>query len=491
MSNRRRDFIADCGRRQEDKEAKMKAHPAVFVLTVLVLLLPGGRAEACSCLPARPPCETYWKTDAVFTGLVTDSSIITVEETSVKYQQRAIRIALDQAYRGVEGTEVEIFTSVEGGACGYNFKKGERYIVYAHRGPTDGKLSTSICSRTKLLSEAKEDLEYLHGLSSAEPGATIYGQVKHQTHEIKNGRIGDGVPLEGITVIIEGHGKRLAVVTDGEGRFRVVGLRPGSYRVKALLPENLDSSSSEADAKVADRGCAAVNITAESNGRVNGRVFDDRGRPAPDVKVGLIGAEVAYVAERGMTVRTDAEGLYQFKRVRPGRYLLGVGLDWYIGPKFPFPRTYFPGVRDPAQATVINLGEGQKLQNYDLHLPPPLAEQTIEGVVVWLDGSPAAEATVTYSVTEVRLSEDGRVSDELAVDAKAGFSFKGYEGVKYNIQASVQVNVNERIYTDPVEVLATGKLAWVKLMIPLRNTKIKGSAYLRGLDRRKFLFPPN
>lgn len=449
----------------------MKAHLTVFVLAVLVLLLLGERAEACSCLVPRPPCETYWKTDAVFTGLVTDSSIITVEGTSVKYQQRMTRIALDQVYRGVEGTGVEIFTSVEGSECGYDFKKNERYVIYAHRSPTDGKLSTSLCSRTKLLSEAKEDLEFLHGLSSAEPGATIYGQVRQQTHEIKNGRLGDGVPLEGVKVIVEGQGKRLDVVTDSEGRFRIAGLQPGNYKVKALLPENFDLSSSEVDAKVADRGCAAVNIITQSDGHVSGRVFNDGGQPASDVKVSLIRVEVAYVAERGLTVRTDEEGRYQFKRVQPGRYLLGVGLDWYVGPKFPFPRTYFPGVRDPAQATAINLGDGLKLQNYDLHLPAPLAERTIEGVVVWLDGSPAAEATVTYSVTEVRLSEDGRVSNELAVDAKGRFSFKGYEGVKYNVQASIQVGVNEHIYTDSVEALATGKLAPVKLTIPLRDTK--------------------
>jgi hypothetical protein len=66
-------------------------------------------------------------------------------------------------WKAAEGKEVVLYTANDSAACGYNFEKGKSYLVYAHsqkRGE-EKVLGTNICTRTALLSDAKEDLKEL------------------------------------------------------------------------------------------------------------------------------------------------------------------------------------------------------------------------------------------------------------------------------------------------------------------------------------------
>ena len=59
---------------------------------------------------------------------------------------------------------MELMTEPSGGQCGYPFRAGEKYVVYAYRYEGDAKLWASICSRTHPVGEADEDLRYLERL---------------------------------------------------------------------------------------------------------------------------------------------------------------------------------------------------------------------------------------------------------------------------------------------------------------------------------------
>jgi hypothetical protein len=55
---------------------------------------------------------------------------------------------------------IEVWTPF--GDCGYDFQSGETYLVYANNDEgSANSLSTDICTRTRRLSEAGEDLTYL------------------------------------------------------------------------------------------------------------------------------------------------------------------------------------------------------------------------------------------------------------------------------------------------------------------------------------------
>ncbi|MGH9753179.1 MAG: hypothetical protein ACREA2_10385 [Blastocatellia bacterium] len=231
---------------------------------VLTLASFGETAFACSCAKAPAPCQAYAQAEAVFIGTPKEVSRIESKD-KIGYGYRVFRFSVDQAFRGVNGSQVSVMTGRNDGDCGYGFKIGKQYLVYAYRiHQKQETLSTSICTRTKPVRNADEDLEVIHGLSKASPGGWVFGEV------FKFNRTQGGLwPLEGVKVTVIGQGKSVAVMTDKYGKFRVSSLPEGNYKVRVLPPEGLSDGSNESEAKVADRGCATVEFWLKVDGRVN------------------------------------------------------------------------------------------------------------------------------------------------------------------------------------------------------------------------------
>jgi hypothetical protein len=77
--------------------------------------------------------------------------------------------------------------------------------------------------------------------------------------------------LENIRITIEGPKCRFEANTDSEGRYRITGLSPGRYKVRADLPEHLHVHSS-GEVEVVDRGCAEVDFPVHVDGQISGLV---------------------------------------------------------------------------------------------------------------------------------------------------------------------------------------------------------------------------
>jgi hypothetical protein len=140
-------------------------------------------ARACSCLPPGPPREQAAKAQAVFAGEVVE--VIAPASESVKSEavkksgedcaretpvwqsadagdgQLRVRFKVTRVWKNVAGGEVFVTTPASSAACGYGFRKGETYVVYAYGGEEGRALSTGLCSRTRPLSSADEDLRDL------------------------------------------------------------------------------------------------------------------------------------------------------------------------------------------------------------------------------------------------------------------------------------------------------------------------------------------
>jgi len=146
--------------------------------------------KACTCSFVGPPCEEYWKSEAVFAGKVIKRSTFYAEEgegdSRYKYQQVLARFSIEQAFKGIAGDEVEIVTGMGGGDCGYHFKDGERYVVYAIRSGRDkSRLYSGACNRIKLVAEAEEDFAYFRAIPEAGTGGNVYGRVKKLTPPLR------------------------------------------------------------------------------------------------------------------------------------------------------------------------------------------------------------------------------------------------------------------------------------------------------------------
>ena len=161
-------------------------------------------ALACSCMMSGPPCQEYWRADVVFAGLVDEIANTPVRQTDEDaWRTLTVRFSVESAFRGLEGSRIEVRTGMGGGDCGYGFKKGVRYLVYAHR-TKEGHLHASICSRTRPLTQAGEDLEYFRNLPPAGTGATIRGQVILQSMALSDDSRYVQKPMEDARIIVTG-----------------------------------------------------------------------------------------------------------------------------------------------------------------------------------------------------------------------------------------------------------------------------------------------
>jgi len=294
------------------------------------------------------------------------------------YLQSTVYFNVEETFKGVEGPAVVI----ELDYCGYLFKENERYLVYARRNDNNKQLEVRAgSSRTRPLSEAAEDLQYIRSLPSAEPGIRVFGNVARNTHNIKETRY-DVEPLANVKVVLEGSKERQEFLTNSEGEFEFKGLSAGDYRLRAETPDNLRSETYPL--KLMGNGCVPVRIAARPKAQIVGRVLDSKGAPvrglpvslvSADAEIGKILAESKDKVEWSFTY-TNEEGRYWFSDLGPGRYLVVINRSEFERSRGSeaaklLPRLFYPGVNDASGATVIVVGRDDKAEDYNFKLTTP------------------------------------------------------------------------------------------------------------------------
>jgi carboxypeptidase family protein len=456
--------------------------PIIAALTISLLSAFNTRVEACSCLSTFSgvqPCQNYWSAAAVFVGQATDISIISQNSGNgtVRYGGKRVRFSLIEAFRGVTGQTVEVWTGLGGGDCGYDFKQGDRYFVYAYRNQEDGKLGAGICSRTAPLSNASADLEYARAVARGKTGGIIFGIVVRYTRDTYLD-YGEYKGVEGIPVIVERNDKRFNLLTDNKGMFQLDGFPAGGYKVWAEPPGNFRKPSAK-EVVVTEGGCAAAEFETTSLGAIKGRLIDFEGEPASKVDIKLIPPDTDGNEEKWRTREvssyTDDRGNYRFDRVPPGKYVIVVNYEGQPSTYDPpYPRAYLPGKSDLAEAMVFSIAEGQEIEAPDFHLLPRLVRRTIEGVVEWPDGRPAIGAQVWLEHSERHRGEQYK-----SVDDQGRFSLECFESYKYIIHADVYDQ--KQMHAEAVEVLVARGNEPVRLVI----TKPGRSQYLNPGKQNK------
>ena len=429
----------------------------IFILALFIVGLCGVDARACSCAGPSAPCEEYWEATAVFIGTVIEGKLVTVKESDYEHQVRAVRISIDEAFRGVEGAEVEVLTGLGGGDCGFGFRRAQQFLVYAYRSESDQKLHTNICTRTRAISEADPDLVYIRGLSKAKDGGTITGKVvRHRRNETGGS---NGEPLAGVKVTIDGPQKSDAV-TDAKGEFKIEGVEPGEYTVVPAAPKGLATRGPDEKVKVADRGCADVHFWLESNARISGRVINAQGLPVAKAEVVLHEADKEAYNGYVDYAYAEEDGSYQFKLIPPGRYVLRLRYDGMTSQNRPFPVIFYPGTAEKSQARVFTIEEGETI-DLEIKVPPLPSEVEIRGQVAWPDGKPATTANVGYMVPKdsifygTKLDEAGR------------FSFKAYTGMTLNVSASLEVTKGKYASANSGPIVAGVNTEPIRLVLQL------------------------
>jgi hypothetical protein len=79
-------------------------------------------------------------------------------------------LQVSEVWKGPQKDTLEVSTPRDGAACGYYFKEGQEYLVYAYG--KEESFKVDLCSQTKLVSKAEANLRVLgDGRSSGDNSA--------------------------------------------------------------------------------------------------------------------------------------------------------------------------------------------------------------------------------------------------------------------------------------------------------------------------------
>lgn len=454
----------------------MRRTNCIAVVALCWLMFSVISAWGCSCAGGGSPCQDFGRAAAVFVG--TAIAVRTTPRPADRNREeywapRTFTFSVEQTFLGAPIRELEVATGSGGGDCGYDFKLGTRYVVYASQSAQREQLLTSICSRTNPLASAKEDLDFFRSLGSLSPGVTISGEVRRGLKNVATGDSSPVGPLADIGLVIEGQGERREIRTDREGRFDLSGLTAGQFKLTLQLPDELFTYKTEQEVRVANRGCATVNYFVVDNGRLSGRVLDPEGQPAVGVQVMLMEATHADpMTSWGTSAKADEQGHYSFSGLPPGKYLLAVNLSRYPDlndPTNAYPRTYYPGVLEIAKAEVITVGPGENVSDRQLLLPVRRAASTLTGKVVWADGTSVAKAGISFREVTYH---DAKSNYGIDADDQGYFTINGYVGQTFVIEvrsnrphSSDPRHLEPRERVEPVRVLLTKPSEFVNIVI--------------------------
>jgi hypothetical protein len=405
---------------------------------VLASCLYPSSADACSCISSGPPCQAFFQSDVVFVGTVRSiTAASNTESDSHPFERRVVAFAVERALRGIEGSilNLDVRTGMGGGDCGFAFTAGERYVVYAYR--RRGVLITVSCSRTRLASEAADDLAYFAALPATGGGARMFGTVKHWEQDPATRATVQHGPVADVQVLLRGARGTYSAMTDATGTYNIAAIPVGAYEVEVLPPPAFSTRYLQRKVEFTDpRACRAEDFSLHYDGRIIGTVIDASGRPAAGVRLDVVAADhpgepASFHIEKPVT---DAAGRFELADVPPGRYLLAVGLTLPRDAATSYPTTFYPATPAFERARVIEVGPGAHVQLDPLRLPDPLARHTLTGTVVGSDGAPVGAVTVVLNVPR-----GAQAAGATRTDDQGRFSFRVFEGLTYTVRAFYNV----------------------------------------------------
>ena len=155
---------------------------AVTLLALALLALLPDCASACQC--AMPPASQSQQ-EIAKQALSDSAAVFAGEVVEIDRPSRPLKSSIDpvtvtfrvsESWKGPVRGMLKVRTPVSGVSCGYSFRSGESYLVYASEASiVEGEgLEVLLCSETKPLSEASADLEALgNGETLGSGGALV------------------------------------------------------------------------------------------------------------------------------------------------------------------------------------------------------------------------------------------------------------------------------------------------------------------------------
>ena len=136
---------------------------AVALVALGLLALLPDCAHACSCGGGGGSFRELAKgsdSTAVFSGEVLDvEGGAPIRMFGDRIPSSRVTLRVSEVWKGPQRETLEVSTPRDGVMCGYSFKEGQEYLVYAYG--KEEPFKVDLCSQTKVLSKAGANLRVL------------------------------------------------------------------------------------------------------------------------------------------------------------------------------------------------------------------------------------------------------------------------------------------------------------------------------------------
>jgi len=398
---------------------------------LLFVMLASGASFACTCGEAAPrPCPWGKPGTIAFSGTVLSIENPPADSDKTYANDRGsgkahYRFRIDEAFFGVKGSEIDIYSGRGGADCSYHFKPGEKYLVLPYR--NNGKLFATVCSKTRLYNAGDPIIAEFRAIRDHKQVASVFGRLQKAVDPFAGPY--ETVPLSGIEIqFTDVSGARtLWSTTDAAGIYSVDDLPPGKYHIVAKLPAGLELPTPTLEFPAG--ACYEMGLDAMPTGRIRGRVLNEKGDMVTGGLELLSGS--SYVAGSSGPWDVAGEDGFEFKNLPDGAYILVFNKDNDQDPDAPYPRTFYPGVAEPAKAVPITV-EGGNTVTADIHVSGRIPVHHLDVSVTWANSSPVKDDTLEVSAEPAE--GRGSVGQQLGPGV---FRLNLFHGQRYLIKANL------------------------------------------------------
>lgn len=116
-------------------------------------------AAACDCIPTSASSEGLKTSTLVFAGTVLEKTRVSIPQVHEDYKEFRIKFHVKRYWKGDPAKVIELRTPASPKGCGFDFRKGQSYLVYAV-GEFVPLVTT--CTRTILLSSSRSENDQLY-----------------------------------------------------------------------------------------------------------------------------------------------------------------------------------------------------------------------------------------------------------------------------------------------------------------------------------------
>lgn len=339
-------------------------------------------ALGCECSYA-PPCSRINETAAIFIGRVLDSG---------PEGHGPFRFAVEEQFKGLDTGIREV--DVQAGLCVAGYETGRRYLMLAGRW-NDGALYSGDCTGSVPVADAEDDIKFIRAWAQGARTMFLQGRVAENVDDNMVRYMLDvehSKPLPGVEIVATKDGEQYRGFSNSKGFFRISVPEAGPYRVVARHA-GFSSSEAEYQFSVEPGSCAENDIGMWTDSRVKGHVRDSEGHPVAGITVQMEAVSEDSNAS-DLAVLTDDKGAFEFTKMPPGEYILGVNING-LNSKVPYSPRFYPGVSRRENATAIRITGSETLHDFDFSVEHRKNTRTIAVAVFWPDGKPVTNASVS------------------------------------------------------------------------------------------------